>query len=64
VIQLQSVVVGSKATFTVTATGTNPKYQWQKDNVNVTTGTGGTTPGYTTAATTATENNSKYRCIA
>jgi uncharacterized protein (TIGR02145 family)/uncharacterized repeat protein (TIGR02543 family) len=56
-----SVVVGSKATFSVTATGTNPKYQWQKGTENVTTG--GTTSNYTTTTTTSADNGTTYRCI-
>jgi uncharacterized protein (TIGR02145 family)/uncharacterized repeat protein (TIGR02543 family) len=55
--------VGSTATFTITATGLNPKYQWQKGTSNVATGTGATTATYTTAATVAGDNGSTYRCI-
>jgi uncharacterized protein (TIGR02145 family)/uncharacterized repeat protein (TIGR02543 family) len=57
--------VGGTATFTVTASSTvsTPKYQWQKGTTNVTTGTGGTTSSYTTAAAVAGDNGSTYRCI-
>ncbi|NLD95230.1 MAG: hypothetical protein GX639_21480 [Fibrobacter sp.] len=67
VISVQPESKGTKAggtvTFSVTATGENLKYQWQKDNTNVTTGTGGTTATYTTATVGTEDNGSTYRCI-
>lgn len=63
------------ATFTVTAAsspaGRTLTYQWQKAEstspntwANVTTGTGGTTASYTTAASVvSTDSGDKYRCV-
>jgi autotransporter-associated beta strand protein len=64
-----SVETGTTANFTVVATGTTPDYQWEVSSdgganwVPVSTGTGGITASYTTAATTPAENNNQYRCI-
>ncbi|MCX8518237.1 MAG: DUF1566 domain-containing protein [Rhodoferax sp.] len=47
----QFVVVGQTASFSVTATGNGPlTYQWKKNGVNITGGTGATTRTYTTPA--------------
>lgn len=61
-----SVTVGEKATFEVTATGTDVTYQWQIDRndgngfVNITGATGAT---YTTGVTDRDCNGFKYRCV-
>jgi uncharacterized protein (TIGR02145 family)/uncharacterized repeat protein (TIGR02543 family) len=55
----QSVVVGNKATFTVTATGLNLKYQWYKGSAEI---TGATLPAYTTPAVTSDVDGSTYYC--
>jgi hypothetical protein len=43
----RSACYTTSTTFTVAATGTGLTYQWRKNGVNVTTGTGGTTASYT-----------------
>jgi len=65
----QSVCAGSTASFSVAASGaTTPGYQWQvsTDGGNtwnaVSSGTGGTTTNYTTAATMAGDSGTMYRC--
>jgi endoglucanase len=65
----QLVCVGSAASFSVTAGAANaPTYQWQvsTDGGNtwnpVSTGTGGTTTNYITAATTGSDSGSEYLC--
>lgn len=61
-----SVTVGEKATFEVTATGTDVTYQWQIDRndgngfVDITGATGAT---YTTGVTDRDCNGFKYRCV-
>lgn len=61
-----SVTVGEKATFEVTATGTDVTYQWQIDRndgngfVNITGATGAT---YTIGVTDRDCNGFKYRCV-
>ncbi len=66
----QSVCVGNTASFSVTASGANtPSYQWQVSTNGgsawnpVSTGTGGTTANYTTAATVAGNNGAMYECL-
>jgi len=66
----QTVATGSFASFTVVASGTAPlSYQWQKQLsgtstwTNVSGGSGGTSATYTTPATTAADNNAKFRCV-
>jgi fibronectin-binding autotransporter adhesin len=65
----QSIGFGSPASFTVLALGTSPTYQWQVSTNsgslwdNVSTGTGGTTAGYTTPANTTADSGKQYRCI-
>lgn len=57
----QTVTIGQTATFTVTATGTQPlSYQWQKNNVNI---TGATSAFYTTPPTVLADNGAVYRCV-
>ncbi len=65
----QSVCVGGTASFSVTATGANaPTYQWQVSTNSgstwnpVSSGTGGTTTNYTTAATMSGNNGNMYLC--
>jgi hypothetical protein len=64
-----AVPEGLSASFTVTATGSSPTYQWEvsaDSGANwapVSSGTGGTTASHTTAATTAGENGYQYRCL-
>ncbi len=61
-----SVTVGEKATFEVTATGTDVTYQWQIDRndgngfVDITGATGAT---YTTGVTDRDCNGFKYQCV-
>lgn len=65
----QSVSVGSTATFTMTATGTSPSYQWEVSSdggttwSNVSNGTGGITSSYTTPTIVAGNNGNEYRCV-
>ncbi|MGD0058154.1 MAG: cellulase family glycosylhydrolase [Verrucomicrobiia bacterium] len=65
----QSVCVGNTASFSVSASGANtPSYQWQVSTNGgsawnpVSTGTGGTTTNYTTAATMAGNNGAMFEC--
>ena len=66
----KTVALGQTATFQVAAGGAAPTYQWQLSTDsganwnNVSTGTGGTTANYTTAATTGPDQGNQYRCIA
>jgi hypothetical protein len=65
----QTGTVGGTVTFTVTATSIpgSPTYQWQEQVsgtwTNVSTGTGGTTASYTTAALTAADSARQFRCL-
>lgn len=67
----QTVADGATATFSVTATSLGtPTYQWQVNPAsgggwtNVSTGTGGTTNSYTTAALSrTTDYGNLYRCV-
>ena len=54
------VVAGQSATFTVTATGDNLMYQWQKGGSNI--GTGANSATYTIAAV-AESDEGEYRCV-
>ena len=62
-----TVTVGQSATFTVTATGSGTlSYQWQRSPdgsawSNVSSGSGGTTASYTTAATVLADNGAQFR---
>jgi aryl-phospho-beta-D-glucosidase BglC (GH1 family) len=65
----QSVCVGNTASFSVTAgVASSPTYQWQVSTNGgstwnpVSSGTGGTTTNYTTAATVAGDNGNLYLC--
>ena len=57
----QRVVVGTPATFTVTATGSAPlSYQWQKGGTPI---SGATAPSYTTPATTLVDDGSSFQVV-
>jgi Immunoglobulin domain len=56
-----TVTAGQPATFTVVATGTAPlSYQWQRGTTN---STGATSPSYTLAATSASDNGATFRVV-
>jgi hypothetical protein len=56
----KTVNVGQTATFSVVATGTATlKYQWLKNNANV---SGATSASYTTPTTIASDNGAKFTC--
>ncbi|HEX2960107.1 MAG TPA: InlB B-repeat-containing protein [Chitinispirillaceae bacterium] len=55
----QKVALGSKGTFSVTATGVNLKYQWYKGDSLI---TGATAATYTTPSVTASSDGSVYKC--
>ncbi len=55
-----TVDIPATVTFTVSATGSDLKYQWQKNRVGI---PGATTPSYTTPVTTLWDIGSAYRCI-
>jgi len=63
------VTAGSTANFNLTATGGTLSYQWEISTDSgfnwapVSSGTGGTTNSYTTAATTTGDSGNQYRCI-
>jgi uncharacterized repeat protein (TIGR02543 family) len=57
----QSAPPGNSVNFSITVTGSNIAYQWQKNAVNVTTG--GTAASYITPAVTSGDNGAKFRCI-
>jgi hypothetical protein len=57
----QTVTAGQTATFSVTATGTDPlAYQWQKGTTPI---TGATSVTYTTSATTTSESGSQFSVV-
>ena len=56
-----TVTAGQTATFSVTATGTDPlTYQWQKGTSAI---TGATSASYTTPATTTANNGTQYKVV-
>ena len=55
-----TVALPKVATFTVSATGENLRYQWQKNRTDI---PGATHPSYTTAPTTLWDIGSEYRCV-
>src|SRR4029077_14082942 len=56
-----TVASGQKATFTASASGTQPlRYRWQRNNVNI---AGATTPSYSTPTTTSADNGATFRVI-
>ncbi|ESU23745.1 hypothetical protein FEDK69T_11510 [Flavobacterium enshiense DK69] len=65
----QAVTEPLTANFTIVASGAGTTYQWQVSTDgggswnNVSTGSGGTTLSYTTAATTVVMNGYLYRCV-
>ena len=67
----QTVMAGQTATFTVSASGIpTPTTQWQRSSdggttwADVTTGAGGTTGSYTTAATGTGDSGAKFHAVA
>jgi Immunoglobulin I-set domain len=57
----QTVTVGQRAVFSVTASGTAPlSYQWQKNGANI---AGGTAASYTTPATSSADNGATFDVI-
>jgi len=57
----QTVTAGQTATFVVVASGTAPlSYQWQKNGANI---SGATSSGYTTPATTASDNGANFDVV-
>ncbi len=56
----QSVTEGQTSTFSVTATGSNLQYQWQKDAMDI---SGAILPTYTIPATEISDSGSTYRCV-
>jgi glucose/arabinose dehydrogenase len=57
----QTVTQGQPATFNVSANGTAPlSFQWQRNQVNI---SGATSSSYTIAATIASDNGAKFRCL-
>ena len=62
----QTVTEGQTASFTVTATGENPTYQWSQSTDQGKSWTeisGATGSTYTTAATTTSMSGYQYRCV-
>ena len=57
----QTVLPGSTATFSVTATGSGLSYRWQKNGADI---SGAISSSYTTPAVSATDNRAIFRCIA
>ena len=55
-----AITAGQTATFSVTATGTGVTYQWKKNGVNITGGSGATTNTYTTPAMGYAGNGAEY----
>jgi alpha-tubulin suppressor-like RCC1 family protein len=59
----QAVNVGATATFTVQATGDALTYQWRRNDLDVTSGTGANTASYTTPATTVADDGAVYTVV-
>ena len=55
-----AITAGQTATFSVTATGTGVSYQWKKNGINITGGSGATTSSYTTPAMGYAGNGAEY----
>ena len=60
-VSLMLVVPGQSATFTVTATGSNLMYQWQKNGVNIATGANS---AIYTIDMVAESDEGEYQCVA
>jgi hypothetical protein len=61
----QQVASGATATFSITASasgGGTLSYQWKLNGTNVSTGSGGTTASYTTAAVALSDSGGVYTC--
>ena len=58
-VSLELVVPGQRATFTVTATGDNLMYQWQKNGRNI----AGATSATYTIEVVAESDTGMYRCV-
>ena len=59
-----TIAAGATATFSVTATGTGTlSYQWKKNGVNITGGTGATANTYTTPAMSYAGNGAVYSVV-
>jgi outer membrane protein assembly factor BamB len=56
----QGVLIGQRATFSVTATGAGLTYEWWKDNARI---NGANAPTYSTPPTTAADNGSQFRVV-
>ncbi|MCX8520952.1 MAG: immunoglobulin domain-containing protein, partial [Rhodoferax sp.] len=56
----QTVTAGQSATFSVTATGTSPSYQWTKNGSNI---SGATSSTYTTPATSSADNAAVFTVV-
>lgn len=56
----QSSYVGDVVTFSVTATGTNITYQWQKNGSNI---VGATSSSYIVSSVSLANNSELYRCV-
>jgi hypothetical protein len=60
----QTVDAGQMATFSVTATGTSPSYQWQTNNGSGWVDIGGAaSASYTTRPEVVADNNLQFRCV-
>ena len=60
----QTITAGQTATFTVTATGTGTLiYQWKKNGVNITGGSGATSNSYTTPVMGYAGNGAEYSVV-
>ena len=57
------ITAGQTATFSVAATGTSLNYQWKKNGINITGGTGATTNTYTTPAMGYAGNGAEYSVV-
>ena len=55
----QSIALGEPASFTVTATGDNLSYQWQKDGADI---SGATSATYTISSVMESDEG-MYRCV-
>jgi len=56
----QSSYIGDNVTFSVTASGSNLTYQWQKNGSNI---VGATSSSYSISSVTLSNNSELYRCV-